>query len=113
MSDCSGPGQSSRIIGSPPALMKRRRTSATMIASSSCPGDGDEVRDEIEGQAQIGDKGNEQQLAAPGHAGIACEAGDEHDAVRDECGECPCVVATTADDQPGEERAVDRKGDPE
>jgi hypothetical protein len=37
VSDFSGPGHSSRRTPSPPERTKLRRTSATMIASSSCP----------------------------------------------------------------------------
>jgi hypothetical protein len=72
-------------------------------------GDRDEVGDEVEGQGEIGDEGDQQQLAPPWHAGIACEARHEHDAVGNERGKRTCVLAAAADHQPGEERGVDRK----
>src|SRR5438034_7806719 len=67
------------------------------------PGHWDEVRDEVEGQGEIGDEGDQQQLATPRHAGIACEARHEHDAVGDERGKCACVLVAAADHEPGEE----------
>jgi hypothetical protein len=72
------------------------------------PGYWDEVRDEVEGQTEIRDEGDQQQFASPWHAGIACEARHEHDAVGDERGKCACVVASAADHKPGEEYGVDR-----
>src|SRR4029450_4166522 len=67
------------------------------------PGDWDEVRDEVEGQGEIGDEGDQQHLSTPWHAGIACEARYEHDAVGDERGKCTCVLVAAADHEPGEE----------
>ena len=67
------------------------------------PGDGNEVRDEVEGQGEIRDERDQQQLATPWHAWIACEARHEHDAVGDERGKCTCVLAAAADHEPGEE----------
>ena len=63
----------------------------------------DEVRDEVEGQGEIGDEGDQQHLATPWHAGIACEARHEHDAVGNERGKCTCVLVAAVDHQPGEE----------
>ena len=63
----------------------------------------DEVGDEVEGQGEIGDEGDQQQLATPWHAGIACEARHEHDAVGDERGKCTCVLVAAVHHQPGEE----------
>ena len=73
----------------------------------------DEVRDEVEGQGEIADEGDQQQLATPWHAGIACEAHDWHDAVGNERGEGTCVLLAAADHEPSEEGGVDRKQDAE
>jgi hypothetical protein len=72
-----------------------------------------EVRDEVEGQAKVDDEGDQQQLAAPWHAGVAREARHEHDAVRDERGKCTCVLTAPADHKPRDERGVHRKDDAE
>ena len=64
---------------------------------------GDEVRDEVEGQGEIADEGDELEFAAAWYAGIACEARHEDDAVGDEHGKCTCVLAAAADHEPGEE----------
>jgi hypothetical protein len=74
-----------------------------MIASSSCPATRDEVRHEVEGQGEIGDEDDQQQLATPRHAGIAWEARHDHDAVGDEGGKCTCVLAAAADHEPNDE----------
>ena len=73
-----------------------------MIASS-VPGDWDEVRDEVKRQSEIGQEGDQQQLATAWHARVACEARHQHDAVGDERGKCACVLATAADHEPGDE----------
>ena len=67
------------------------------------PGDGNEVWDEVEGQGEIRDERDQQELATQWHARIAGEARPEHDAVWDERGKCTCVLAATADHEPGEE----------
>jgi len=66
-------------------------------------GHGDEVRDEVERQGEIADEGDQQKLATPWHAGIACKARHEHDAVGDERGKCTRVLLAAADHQPGDE----------
>ena len=73
----------------------------------------DEVRHEVEWQAEVDDEGDQQELASSWHAGIAYESRHQHDAVGDERGESTCVFATPANHQPGEEQAVERKDDPE
>ena len=77
VSVCSGPGQSSRIIGSPPGFRKWRTTSATTSASSSCPATGMKSGTKSNGKAGIADEGDQQQLATPWHAGIARKTRDE------------------------------------
>jgi hypothetical protein len=72
-----------------------------------------EVRDEVEGQAKVGDEGDQQQLPAPWHAGVAREARHEHDAIGDERGKCACVLAAPADYEPDDEGGVHRKDDAE
>jgi len=67
------------------------------------PGHRDEVRDEVEGQGEIGAEGDQQQLATLRDAGIACKARHEHDAVGDERGKCTRVLTAPADHQPGDE----------
>ena len=67
------------------------------------PGHRDEVRDEVEGQGQIGAEGDQQQLATSWDAGIVCKARHEHDAVGDERGKCTRVLTAAADHQPGDE----------
>jgi hypothetical protein len=77
------------------------------------PGHWYEVRDEVEGQAEVGDEGDQHQLATPWHTRIAREARHEHDAVGDERGKRTCVLTAAADHEPGEEGGVDRKHDAE
>ena len=67
------------------------------------PGHRDEVRDEVEGQREVRDEGDQNQLATPWHARVACEARHEHDAVGNERGKCTCVLAPASDHEPGEE----------
>jgi hypothetical protein len=61
------------------------------------PGDGNEVWDEVEGQGEIRDERDQQELATSWHARIACEARHEHDAVGDERGKCRASLAAAAD----------------
>ena len=77
------------------------------------PGHWNEVGNQVEGQAEIGDQGDQQHLAMPWHAGIPRETRHEHDAVRDERGECTCVLTAAAYHEPGDEQGVDRKDDAE
>jgi hypothetical protein len=67
------------------------------------PGHRDEVRDEVEGYTEIGDEGDQQQLATPRHPRIACKARHEHDAVRNERGKCTGILAAAANHKPGNE----------
>jgi hypothetical protein len=70
------------------------------------PSHWDEVRDKVERQSEIRNKGDQQQLAPPRHTRIACKARHEHDAVGYQRGKCPRVRASAPDHEPGEERAV-------
>ena len=122
----TGPGesqdQSKRLFRARPEFADHRFAARfDEVAEDECdddrivelPGHWDEVRDEVEGQGEIADEGDQQQLATPWYARIACEARHEHDAVGDERGKCTCVLAAAADHEPGEERGVDREEDAE
>jgi hypothetical protein len=60
----------------------------------------DEVRDEVEGQSEVADEGDQQQLATSWHAWIACKARHEHDAVRNERGKRTRILAAAAYHEP-------------
>jgi hypothetical protein len=76
-------------------------------------GDWNEVRNEVEWEPEVYDEGDQQQLSASWHAGIACQARHEHDAVRDQGGKCMCVCPPAAHHEPRDERGVDHKHDSE
>jgi hypothetical protein len=59
-------------------------TSATMSASSSCPAAGM--------KSGTRSNGSDQELAPAWHARVTSQTGHEHDAVRDERGECASVA---------------------
>jgi len=83
----TGPGepqdQSKRLFGTRPEFANHRFAARSDEVAEDkrdddriveLPGHWDEVRDEVEGQAEIADEGDQQQLATTWHAGIACEA---------------------------------------
>ncbi len=112
----TGPGesqdQSKRLFRSRPEFADHRFAARFHeVAKDECdddrvvelPGHRNEVWDEVEGQGEIADEGDQQHLAASWYARIACEARHEHDAVGDKRGKCTCVLAAAADHEPGEQ----------
>jgi hypothetical protein len=82
-----------------------RRTKATMTASSRY-GDRNEVGYEVERHRQVGDERGDDELSAPGDAGVGEEAAEENDEVWDESGQGARLVLAAGDDEPEEEERV-------
>ena len=74
------------------------------------PRDRDEVGHEIEGQGEVANEGEQEQLSVARDTWLTCQAGNENDAVRDEPGKGTCIVAPTANHQVADEPRVDHKG---
>ena len=65
--------------------------------------DGDEVRDEVEGEGEVAGKCCEEELVSSWHAFVGDQTGDEHDAVGDEACECSRLVAAAGEEQGADE----------
>src|SRR5262249_24579514 len=74
-------------------------------------GDGNEVRNEVEGEREVAGERDEQQLLSPWNTWVTEQASAEHDAIGDEAGQPARAIASSGENERQHERGVDEQED--
>ena len=74
------------------------------------PGDRDEIRNEVERKREVPHEPDEEHLLATRYTRVPEEAAAEHEAVRDEAGQCPRARAPPGYQECEDEAGIDQDG---